>query len=326
MNLLSGKKILITGATGLLGSNLTIRMLNADNVVYIMGRSRKRMESVFIDYVDNSNFSIIEHDVAEKWPDMGDFDFIFHAAGPIAGKIIKEKPVSVIMPNIVGTMNCLNYLNNQKKRGRMMVFSSATVYANSLNVDKTVTEDETSIADTLHAPNAPYSESKRMVEVIANAYHKQYGTDVVISRFGYIYGYTKQVPDTALYSFIKKVIEGEDILINNPNTPRRDNIYVEDAVDGLISLCTDGISGETYNISSGGDLNNFASIDEIALAIQKAINDLIVGNNTKVGFNMPQGKRNPGIILSNKKLKTTGWSVGTSLVDGVYETVKSYIK
>lgn len=326
-----GKTILITGATGLLGTHLVKKLLvYKDCTIVALGRNIEKLEEVFKGYQGDGKLVLMKGDVSDEVPVYEtDFDYIFHAASPIAGDIIRNYPVSVIKPNILGTINCLEYLKKKKEKqglnSKMVVFSSATVYSNTTSNDRRVSEEETSVADTLDAANAPYSESKRMAEVIARAYAKQYDTQVFIARFSYLYGYSKQAPNTAFYEFINKSLRGESLLLNNNGAPKRDNIYVDDAVNGLLCLIEKGLAGESYNISSGGDLNNFAAIDEIANAIAKAANKNNSGSNISVSFHEHSEGRKPGIVLDNGKLKALGWCVENSLEEGVNKTLIAYI-
>lgn len=326
-----GKTILITGATGLLGTHLVKRLLGfKDCTIIALGRSIEKLEEVFKGYEGDGVLIFMKGDVVDEMPSCENgIDYIFHAASPIAGEIIRNYPLSVIKPNILGTINCLEYLRLQKENsgrdGKMVVFSSATIYSNTSQKDCLVSEEETSIADTLDAANAPYSESKRMAEVIARSYYKQYGVQVIIARFSYLYGYSKLAPNTAFYEFINKSIRGESLLLNSNGAPKRDNIYVDDAVEGLLCLIEKGNTGESYNISSGGDLGNFAAIDEIAAAIAKATNNDISDVNIKVSFCEHSDERKPGIILDNSKLKALGWCVRNSIEEGVRKTLISYL-
>lgn len=330
MNTFENKTLLITGATGLLGSHFAKKLLTYEGcTVVALGRNINKLQDVFNAYKDNESLKLLEGDVSDSVPEYLDgFDYIFHAASPIAGDIIRNHPVSVIKPNILGTINCLEYLKKRKdagKDGNMVVFSSATVYSNLSEDDYRMSESETAIADTLDAPNAPYSESKRMAEVIARSYARQYGLNVLIARFSYLYGYSKQAPNTAFYEFIGKSLEGEKLTLNSNGAPRRDNIFVDDAVNGLISLCDRGIAGESYNISSGGDKGNFAAIDEIAYAIANCANSLNKDLDISVNFRENVGNRKPGIILDNSKLKALGWNIEYSLEEGIRKTLQSYM-
>ena len=182
-----------------------------------------------------------------------------------------------------------------------------------------VTENDTNYAISLDAPTACYSESKRMAEVIAKSYVKQYNIDAVIARFSTVYGPTKNIPNTAFYEFIKKSILGQDIIINNSTIPRRDNIFINDAIEGLMSVTQYGRIGESYNISSNGELGNFAAIDEIA---QVAVTVANIGS--KVKHNEMKVTKRGGLKLDNNKLKELGWRCKTSLEKGIKITLSDF--
>lgn len=318
------KTVLITGASGLIGSNLVDKLMQSDVAKLIVtGRSKSKLEKTFPEYVGNKVFQVIEQDASMPYPEeIKDVDYIFHAAGPMERNIVLSYPVSVILPNVLGTINTLEFLRKQEaetgRKGRAIIFSSVTVYNNPTKEDYVAVEDETNFAQSLDAPTACYSESKRMSEVIAKAYVKQYGVDAVIARFSTVYGPTKNVPDTAFYEFIKKSIAGEDITINSNAAPRRDNIYVDDAIEGLIELTLYGQPGESYNISSNGELDNYAAVDEIAqIAVKTAKQGSAI--NYKNLVDTPKS----GLKMANNKLKLLGWSINTSMDEGILRTMDS---
>lgn len=318
------KTVLITGASGLIGSNLVDRLMQSCVAKLIVtGRSKSKMEKTFSDYCGNKVFQVIEHDASMPYPkEIKDVDYIFHAAGPMERNIVMNYPVSVILPNVLGTINTMEFLRKQEaetgRKGRAIIFSSVTVYNNPTKEDYVAVEEETSFAQSLDAATACYSESKRMSEVIAKSYVKQHGVDAVIARFSTVYGPTRNVPDTAFYEFIKKSIAGEDITVNSNAAPRRDNIFVDDAIEGLLTLTLKGISGEAYNVSSNGELGNYAAVDEIA---QVAASHSYKGCN--VSFKNKVQCNKAGLQLDNNKLKQLGWYVRHSLDEGVVNTIKS---
>lgn len=323
MNTFERKTILVTGATGVIGSNLVDRLMTMSPAkVIVTGRNEKKLESTFQEYVNRDDFVIVQHDAAMPIPSgIQDVDYIFHAAGPMERDIVLNSPVNVIMPNVVGTINMMEFLRKQEaltgKRGRVIVFSSVTVYNNIGTEDYNAIESETTNAVSLDAPTACYAESKRMSEVIARSYAKQYDLNTVIARFSTVYGPTRNVPDTAFYEFISKSVRGENIVVNSSAAPRRDNIYVDDAINGLICVALTGESGEAYNISSGGELGNYAAVDDIA----KVAAD-VAAKGSKVIYRTEGGLKKGGMTLNNSKLKSLGWSLHYSLEAGIIETIK----
>ena len=317
------KVILITGATGLIGSNLVDRLMTMSPAkVIVTGRKEQSLDATCQKCIDSDDFIIVQHDLGIPIPfGIQSVDYIFHAAGPMERDVVLNRPVTVIMPNVIGIINMMEFLRKQEtltcKKCRIIVFSSVTVYNNPGNDNFDAIESETTNAISLDAPTACYAESKRMSEVIARAYAKQYNTDIVIARFSTVYGPTRNVPDTAFYEFIKKSINGEDIIVNSNTAPRRDNIYVDDAINGLICVALAGESDEAYNISSGGELGNYAAVDEIAKVIAE-----VTGRSSKVIFRTKKKKKKGGMTLNNNKLKSLGWSLCYSMEAGITETIK----
>jgi nucleoside-diphosphate-sugar epimerase len=323
MGAYSNKTVLVTGATGLIGSHIVDELMRQEDVkVIALSRSISKLKSGFAEYLNESNFSIVDQDIINPFTFKETVDYIFHAAGPMEGKVIRERPMDVINPNLNGTLNCLEFLKKQEKdkgvRGRLILFSSITVYGNNTGDERNVEEKDTDVTEVLDAISAPYSQSKRMSEVISLAYARQFLVDVVIARFSTVYGYTRFIPDTAFFEFIKKGCAGEDIMMNMSGLPRRDNIYIDDAVRGVLLIGSYGVTCEAYNISSNGDLENYASVDEIAQIIAKYTNVTLIFKSNN------DGERMPGLRLNNNKLKGLGWECSVTLKNGILNTLRDF--
>lgn len=327
------KTVLVTGATGLIGSHIVYELLKQKNVnVIAMGRNEEKLKVVFGKYINNVNFKYIKHDITEPIHiEDTVIDYIFNAAGPMESKIIANSPVDVINCNIKGTVNCIELLKGQQNiygvKGRLIIFSSVTVYKNNTDRDLCVNESDTAATDPLSSANAPYSQSKRMIEVISNAYAKQYNVDVVIARFSTVYGNTAIIPDTAFYEFINRASKGQDIVLNNSGLARRDNIYIDDAVKGILTVASKGKSGEAYNISSNREKGNYASVDEIAEMIAHVYNKKNAKDSKPINVifkSKADNSRAVGLYLDNSRLKKLGWELETSLEKGIANTLSFF--
>ena len=333
MNFFSGKTVLVTGATGLIGSNLIDALMKIEGIkVIALSLTESKLKKCFKEYIGRENFKYIARDISLGFDDIEEIiDICFHGAGSTEGNIVSNFPVDIIMPNLIGIKNCCDFMisqyKNKKIKGRIILFSSATIYANNTNKDIVVNERDTSYTEALDKNSACYSQSKRMVEVIAQSYRKQFDIDFVTARLSYVYGNTKFFPNTAFFEFIKKAMKREDILINKVGVSRRDNIYIDDVVKALFIICEKGVSGETYNISSNQEKGNYLAIDEIADVIAEISNEYYnkILNLKKISVISKDNnsKRDPGIILNNEKLKKLGWSLETEFRKGIEKTIKN---
>lgn len=309
--------ILVTGASGLIGSHLIKCMLNIEGIHKIIACARN-IEKINIlkkEYWNNdSRISLLEWDVSRKNVDIGcTVDYVFHAAGMITATAMREKPVDVINANIQGTINCLEILKHQG-RGRLIIFSSATVYGPEGDKERNVTEHDTSCSFPIEDVISTYSESKRMAEVITRAYYRQYDIDVVIGRLSYVYGVSLFGADTAINNFLKLARSKQPIMLNSNIFRVRDYIYVDDAVKGLLLVALQGEAGESYNISSNGEKESKASVYDFARTIVNVINDKDVFILIKQGEEVTQ---KPGILMDNSKVKALGFEQQYSLEQGI---------
>jgi len=331
--------VVVTGATGLIGSKLVLKLMDFPDVnVIAVSRSEYKLKRLFDKYSNQSRFHYFAQDLSVPFDFdeitekkfAGNIDFIYHAASPISAETIRKFPSDVIKSNLFSTINFLEYSLSQKtkynKKCKIILFSSVTAYGNNYVSDCSLAEDCTDITETLDCANAPYSESKRMLEVLAKSYVRQYDIDAIIVRPAFVYGDTFFPPQTALYSFIDAVCHNKDIQLNKSGLSRRDNIHVDDVVSALLLLAQKGISGESYNVSSNGDLGNYAAIDEIAEMIAK-INNEKYSSNTKVIYSEDKtSSRKPGIMLNSDKLKGLGWKLTKSLEEGIVEMLEMQYK
>lgn len=160
-----------------------------------------------------------------------------------------------------------------------------------------------------------YVFSKIGCETVSLSYHRQYNIEVVIARISYVYGLSMFSQATAISSFIECAQNGMDIQIKVPGQAKRDYIFIDDAVCGILTIAEKGVSGNIYNVSSSGDGGNYISIDEFAEEIVKVKNEFTDG---KLNVLCEKSVGRPaGVILDNSKLKKMGWTINYPLRRGI---------
>ena len=314
---LDGKNVLVTGATGLLGSFLTdVLMSNPDRKyhVWICSRNETGARQRFSKWWHDESFHFFRQNLEEPIQSETDFNYIFHAAGNSFPAAFAENPVGTLKGTVIGTENLLNYSLCHNLE-RMLYVSSGEVYGDG-NVQTWKEQDSGYVNVT--SPRACYPTAKRAAENLCVCYHSQYGLDVTIVRPSHIYGATFTSSDNRAYAqFIRNVIAGQDIVLKSDGSPKRGYCYVADCVSAMLYVLFYGEAGQAYNISND---SSFVSIRELAGYVAGTESKkVIVGipdNEEKKGYSTLKYTR-----LDSSKLQSLGWNPETALDEGVARCV-----
>lgn len=315
---LSGTNILVTGATGLIGGCLVeTLMMNPcrDYHVYASGRNEERARQRFAGFAGNKAFHFIQYDVLKPLESDVKFDYIIHAASNASPKFFVQNPVEIIMSNIYGVSNLIEYgLEHGMKR--ILFVSSGEIYGEGDG--RVFTEDYSGYVDCAK-PRSCYPSSKRAAETLCVSYAIEYGADVVIARPCHVYGpyFTEQ--DNRVYAqFIRNVLRGEDIVMKSTGEQFRSWCYVVDSVSALLHILLNGECGEAYNVA---DSNSNISIRELAETIAN------IGGR-KLLIEIPDADEKRGFnpvtqsVFSTEKLHSLGWNAQTAIYEGLNHTIK----
>lgn len=322
---LKNKSLMISGATGLIGSFLIDVILEKNYqddlncTVYALGRDEEKAKKRFYKFKEDSHFVFIPYDV--KYPlvrdDLDAVDYVLHLASNTHPLLYATDPIGTITTNLIGVQNLLDFAVKHHTT-RFLFASSNEIYGENRGDVELFKEDYCGYIDC-NSLRAAYPESKRCGEALCQAYKAQKGLDTVIARLTRSYGPTMLMSDTkAVSQFIKNGIAGEDIVLKSKGTQYYSYTYVADAVSGLLTVLLSGKSGEAYNIA---EENNDIMLKDLAEIIAEI-------NGKKVVYEMPDEVESAGYSKATKarldgsKLKALGWSPKYDIKPGIERTIE----
>jgi len=324
MEKLKNKTILITGATGMIGSYFinTLIMLNEKYNMNINILALIRNKNKFEDYIlNNKKVTIIEQDVTNPINYDGNIDYIVHAASPASPKIMKDFPFETNIANTIGTYNTLKLALEKKSLGYLFI-SSREIYGQPQENQDLFTEDGLLGQVNPLVPRNGYAEGKKAAENMCVSAKQEYGLNVKIVRLAHIYGPGMSIYDGRVQAdFLKNVLNQEDIIMKSTGESVRTYTYISDAINAMFKVLLSS-QDIVYNIS---DESSKITIKELAHLLTE-----LSENNIKVVMDIPKEEVNKGGnssftqgILSSQKIRDElNWTPVYSIKDGFLRTIK----
>ena len=238
-------KYLVTGASGFIGSYLVELLIKKGHKVCALGRNFK-LGYVESDNLNLSEGSILESDYLDKVVLDYDPDIVFHLAAQSSPGLSLANPSHTFQVNTIGTINLLESLKKLDKKPKIILSSSSAVYSPSLT-SKAINEKYPI------NPSSAYGLSKYNMEQIAKMYIEQADMDIVIARPFFLIG-PRKIDDvcSSLGRGIVDIESGDKKTLEVGNLKIvRDFLDIRDGAKALSIISEKGISGESYNISSG---------------------------------------------------------------------------
>ena len=321
---LKNQTVLVTGSTGLIGSQLVLFMdyLNQtkDYGIKILAlcRSKEKAKLVYSDSFSRVNF--IEGDVLNLPQIPDSIDYLIHGASITSSKEFIVHAVETIDIAVNGTLNLLRFAYNKKVKSFVYLSSMEAFGVTDGNGE--VREEDLGYID-ISKPRSSYMESKRMCENLCNCFSAEYGLDVKSIRLAQTLGAGIDYYDTRVAAyFARSVIEGTDIVLKTDGKTKRPILYTSDAISAILLVL---IKGKTENVYTAANPETFKSIRETAEMI---VND-IAHNNIKVTFdikNVPvEFAPNFNLNLNVDKLRALGWKPEVNLKQSYENMIVSMI-
>ena len=317
------KKIIVTGGSGFIGSNLvnylikkSCFVINLDKLTYSSNkynnglRNNRNYKHFKIDIVNQKK--LIE--IIKKFKPKA----IFNLAAETHVDRSIDGPKNFIHSNIIGTFNILESLRFLQKKNiflKLIHISTDEVYG---DIKKGSRSDE----NHQYAPSSPYSASKASADHLVKSYIRTYKLNAVISNCCNNYG-PFQFPEKLIPKIISNIFTNRELPIYARGKNSREWIHVNDHCEALFTLYLKGKNGESYNVGSGINLKNIDLVKKI-LKICKSMK-IKIGNKTKIKFVKDRPGHDFRYALNNKKiLKKLRWKSKIDFDKGLEETIIWY--
>jgi len=313
---MSKKKILITGASGLIGTNLVDYLLARN--YHVIGIAKDfPLSKLKLDQFSSSNFIFIEGNITDKVFLNKVFqenqpNIVIHLAAQAIVDLAVSSPYSTFDVNVNGTLNILEESMKLKNLERVIIASSDKAYGSHL--DLPYKEDF-----SLNA-KFPYDLSKKMTEELAMSYFDTYQLPIVISRCGNVFGsydlnLSRIVPGT-----IFSCLSNEKIILRSDGEQKRCYVFAEDVANAYLKMIEspiDIIRGQTFNIGNDEPLRVIELTKLICeLSNVNPAENIIIKNNSKFEISnqyLDCTKANkilewkPSYDLNTALIKTINW-------------------
>ena len=314
-DMLTGKRILLTGGAGFIGSRLAARLVDQNEVVILDNHHRNSLKDTGL--LGHPRLTVIEGDVLDPIAParaVQGCQMVVHLAAIAGVDTVLKMPVETMKVNILGTFNVLEAARTIGTLERFVDFSTSEVFG---SFAYKVKEGDSTTLGSVGEARWTYAVSKLATEHLSFSYLKQYGVPACSVRPFNIYG-PGQVGEGAIHRFITQALKGEDITIHNDGSQIRAWCYVDDMVDGVIrALEVPGAVGHTFNI---GNPRSVLTVYQLALEIVRLSKSL-----SKIKF-VPWGSTEVELRIPNidKARQILGYEPAVDLEPGLLRTIEWY--
>lgn len=313
---LTGKRILITGGAGFIGTTLARRLVDANEVVAYDNLHRDTLSGA--DLLDHANFTFLEGDVLDTEllaETARGATHVVHCAAIAGVDTVRESPVRTMRVNLIGTYNALEAaVGTQGTVERFLDFSTSEVFGTHAFH---VSEGQVSTIGSVGETRWTYAVSKLAGEHMAHAYHDELGLPTVTLHPFNVYG-PGQIGGGAIRAFIEAALDGQDLVIHGDGSQIRAWCYVDDMVEACLRcLERPEAVGNTFNV---GNPRSAVTIYDLASRIKR-----LTGCAGELVFR-PLHYQDVELRIPNveKARERLDWEPRVELDDGLARTIAWY--
>jgi nucleoside-diphosphate-sugar epimerase len=312
---LSGKKILLTGGAGFIGTSLARRLVNDNELVVLDNLHRDSLTGTDLAEHPNLNFvqgDVLDLELMKKLTEAA--THVVHMAAIAGVDKVLESPVRTMRVNLIGTSNVLEAAHEAGGVERLVDFSTSEVFGtHAYKVEETHVTSQGSVGEARWT----YAVSKLAGEYLAHSYFDEYGLPAVSVRPFNVYG-PGQVGSGAIHHFTVRALAGDELVIHGDGSQIRAWCFVDDVVEALlVVLEREEAVGQVFNI---GNPRSVVTVYDLAERIRR-----LTASESEIVFK-PLHYTDVEMRIPNvdKAQKLLGWEPRVDLDDGLARTIAWY--
>lgn len=310
-----GARVLVTGATGLIGSALTHELLAQGALVHALVIPVPEPDSALLRSGDVARVTVhtgrledsasVHAAVRASRP-----QYVFHLGAQPLVELAREDPAATFEVNVRGTWTLLDACRALAERPRAIAVASSD---KAYGASEKLPYEETDPLDGTE----PYEASKTITDLLARTYAKAYALPTRVARCGNIYGqgdwnWSRIIPGT-----IRSLLRGERPVLRSDGTPVRDYIHVDDVVQAYLALAgADLPPGEAFNFSSGERRSVREVVELVCAAVGTTLEPVVLGT--------ARGEIAVQYLDSTKARRVLGWTAKRRMSEALGDVVAWY--
>ena len=300
-------RLLLTGAAGFVGSNLTERLLHDGHTVLALDNFATGRRQNLDHLAGCSALELVEHDIVQPLAVAGPLDWVLHFASPASPPRYLERPLATLRVNAEGTRTLLDLA--QTKEARFLLASTSEVYG-----DPAVHPQPESYWGNVNpiGPRSVYDEGKRYAEALSVAWAQARGVDVAVIRIFNTYGPRMDPDDGRVVSnFLTQALRGAPLTIYGDGRQTRSFQYVDDLIEGIVRL---------MEVEHHEPVNLGNPAEYTMLELAQVVREVCGGGSALVYAPLPEDdpkQRRPDI---GKAKALLGWEPRVPLREGLART------